>query len=71
MIVVCGLGGGSRVSSSSGSGTNEALCCRPKLGLFDIATVAKVEAVASFVGTARASLFQKYHGSREAIFECR
>ena len=33
-----------------------ALCCRSKLVLFDKTTVAKVEAVASFVGTARAAV---------------
>ena len=32
------------------------LCYRPKLVLFDIATVTKVDAVASSVGTARAAV---------------
>ena len=33
-----------------------ALCCRHKLVLFDLPTVAKVEAAASFVGTSRAAI---------------
>ena len=41
-----------------------ALCCRQKLVLFDIATVAKVEAVASFVATARATVLEVPRQSR-------
>ena len=72
-IVVCGIGGGGRVSGdrrrtsfdSSGSGTDDSFVLRPKLGLFHIATVANVEAVASFFGTARAAVPQVPRQFRE------
>ena len=50
---------------SSGSGTDDSFVLRPKLVLFHIATVANVEDVSSFFGTARAAVPQVPRQFRE------